>query len=448
MQQIYAMQKEPHREALALPENLRVGQMIARQRERCTRIGCHARFFNFALGQSPFPVPPALSAALIREAGAGHYTDAAGVPELRDAVAEYYERHFRVHAEPERVIVGNGAEGVMHILFSVLDAEVVLPSPSWVGYAPILRLLGKTYTTLCLDRKEGYRINPAHLETILAENPDRRHLLVLNNPNNPTGVLYSRQELAKIADVCRRYGCLVLADEVYALTTYAPGDFCSMGAVYPEGTFVTGGLSMDWSAAGYRLGVCVLPEGDQEDLMQHLTRVAATVHTSVATPVQYAAVAAYGGDPAVEEYIQTTQEVHRIMGGYMSRAFEMIEGVEVTIPQGGFYFLADFGALAGDLARKGVRYANDLSRALLDHPHHVATVGGDGIMLPPDVFAVRIASVDYDGRRAMELYRESRPATGLDEVAFVQDAAPRLVEGVEAVRKFVEGVKRKTAECV
>lgn len=448
MQQTYAIQTESYREALAMPEDLRVGQMIARQREKCTRIDCHARFFNFARGQSPFPVPPALSAALQREAGAGHYTDAAGVPELRDAVAEFYERHFRVHAEPERVIVGNGTEEILYILFSVLDAEVVIPSPSWVGYASILGLLGKTSTTLALSREEGYRITPRTLEVVLAENPERRHLLVLNNPNNPTGVLYSRRELAKIADVCRKYGCLVLADEVYALTTYAPGDFCSMGAVYPEGTFVLGGLSHDCSAAGYRLGVCVLPEGDHEALMQHLTRVAATMHTSVATPIQYAAVTAYGGDPAVEEYIRTTREVHRIMGGYMSRAFGMIEGVEVTGPQGGFYFLADFGALAGDLTRKGVRYANDLSRALLDHPHHVVTVSGDAIMLPSDVFAARVAFVDYDGRRAMEIYRETRPETGLDEVAFVTDAAPRMIEGVEAVRKFVEGVRRKTAEFV
>lgn len=132
----------------------------------------------------------------------------------------------------------------------------------------------------------------------------------------------------------------------------------------------------------------------------------------------------------------------------MSRAFGMIEGVGVTQPQGGFYFLADFGAFVGDLARKGVRYANDLSRALLDHPYHVATISGDAIMLPPDAFAARVAFVDYDGRRAMELYRENRPETALDEVAFVQDTAPRMIEGVEAVRKFVEGVKRKTAECV
>ncbi|WP_298668554.1 pyridoxal phosphate-dependent aminotransferase [uncultured Methanofollis sp.] len=448
MRQIYAIRTEPHLESLAMPENLRIGLMTARQRERCSRIGCHVRYFNFALGQSPFPVPPALSAALRKEAGAGHYTDAAGVPELRDAVAEYYEEHFRVHAGPEQVIVGNGTEEILYILFTVLDAEVVIPSPSWAGYAPILRLLGKTCTTLSLNREDGYRINSSDLEAILAKNPDRRHLLVLNNPNNPTGALYSRQELARIADVCRRYGCLVLADEVYALTTYRPEDFCSMGAVYPEGTFVTGGLSHDCSAAGYRLGVCVIPEGDQESLMQHLTRVAATMYTSVATPIQYAAVAAYAGDPAIKEYVQTTREIHRVMGGYMSRAFEMIEGVEVTHPEGGFYFLADFSALAGDLAQSGVRYANDLSRALLDHPHHVATVSGDALMLPSDVFATRIAFVDYDGRRAMELYREKPPETGLDEIAFVQDAAPRMVEGVEAVRKFVEGVRRKTIRFV
>ncbi|WP_067050731.1 hypothetical protein [Methanofollis ethanolicus] len=114
----------------------------------------------------------------------------------------------------------------------------------------------------------------------------------------------------------------------------------------------------------------------------------------------------------------------------------------------GCLVLADFSTLANDLARKGVRYANDLSRTLLNHHHHVATVSGDTIMLPSDVFATRVAFVDYDGRREMELYRGNRRETGLDEVAFVQDVAPRMIEGVEAVRKFVEGVKRKTAEFV
>lgn len=444
MEQVFALRTEPHIDTLTMPENLRIGQMIARQRRACSLAGCNERYYNFALGQSPFPVPPALVKALAQGAVHGEYAEAAGIEPLRTAVAAFYRRHFGLVADPDRVFVGNGTKEVISILFSSLDAVPIIPSPSWVGYAPILNLIGRPYLTLPPERERGYRIDPEALRAVLAADPDRRHILVLTNPNNPTGALYSRRELEEIAAVCREYGCLVLADEIYALTTYTFEHFTSMAAVYPEGTFVTGGLSKDRSAAGYRLGVCVLPEGGPEGLIAEMTAVAATIYTAVSTPVQVAAVTAYSPNLEIEEYIRTIRAIHGIMCRYMSRAFAMIEGVAATKPGGGFYFLADFNALTDRLGRAGISEANDLSAALLAHPYHVATLSGDAIMLPRDHFAARIACVDYNGAAALDLYRRERPMTSLDEVAFVNEAAPDMVAGVTAVRKFVGDLKKKS----
>jgi aspartate/methionine/tyrosine aminotransferase len=443
MEQIFAIRTEPHIDALTMPENLRIGQMIARQRNACSLAGCNERYYNFALGQSPFPVPPALAKALASAADRGEYAAAEGIDLLRTAVAAFYQRHFGLAVGPDRVFVGNGTKELIYIIFSSLDAVAVIPSPSWVGYAPILKLIGRPYLTLPPERERGFRINPEALGAALASDPDRRHILVLNNPNNPTGALYSRSELEEIAAVCREYGCLVLADEVYALTTYTFEHFTSMAAVYPEGTLVTGGLSKDRSAPGYRLGVCILPEGGPENLIADMAAIAATMYTAVSTPVQMAAVTAYSPNLEIEEYIRTVRAIHGIMCRYVSRAFAMIEGVAATKPEGGFYFLADFNALADRLHRAGVAQSNDLSTAMLAHPYHVATVSGDAVMLPPDNFAARIACVDYDGAAALDLYRKDRPKTSLDEVAFVNEAAPNMVAGVTAVRKFVGDLKKR-----
>lgn len=157
-----------------------------------------------------------------------------------------------------------------------------------------------------------------------------------------------------------------------------------------------------------------------------------------------AAVTAYSPNLEIEEYIRTIRAIHGIMCRYMSRAFAMIEGVAATKPGGGFYFLADFNALTDRLGRAGIAEANGLSAALLAHPYHVATLSGDAIMLPRDHFAARIACVDYDGAAALDLNRRERPMTSLDEVAFVNEAAPDMVAGVTAVRKFVGDLKKKS----
>jgi aspartate aminotransferase len=266
---------------------------------------------------------------------------------------------------------------------------------------------------------------------------------VLNNPHNPTGALYTDDELKEIADVCRKHNTFVLADEIYALTTYHFERFTSMRRIYPEGTFVTNGLSKDRSSGGYRLGSCNLPEDCSEDLKEDFRKVAATMYTNVSTPTQYAAITAYEPNEEIEEYFTVTREIHRIMGQYMSAEFNTIEGIKATIPEGTFYFFADFNELTEDLRRNGVSTSNELERSLIAHPHHIATVTGDACMLRADDYGARIAFVDYDGKQAYENFRESHSKTRSDEREFVKQNATRMVNGIGALRKYVAFIKRE-----
>jgi aspartate aminotransferase len=215
-----------------------------------------------------------------------------------------------------------------------------------------------------------------------------------------------------------------------------------MRRIYPEGTFVTNGLSKDRSSGGYRLGSCILPENCAEKLKDDFRKVAATMYTNVSTPTQYAAITAYEPNDEVEAYFKITREIHRIMGQFMSAAFNEIEGIKATVPEGTFYFFADFNELTDDLKRNGVRTSNELGRSLIAHPHHIATVTGDACMLKPDDYGARIASVDYDGRQEYEHFRESPPKTSSDEREFVKKNAPRMVNGVKALEEYVEFLKK------
>ena len=222
------------------------------------------------------------------------------------------------------------------------------------------------------------------------------------------------------------------------MITYDFDTFTSMGSVYPEGTLITNGISKDRSAGGYRLGSCILPENCSQKLIDGFTKIAATVYTNVSTPTQYAAITAYEPNEEIDEYMRIVRNIHCIMGTFMSEEFNKIDGIKATIPRGSFYFFADFNELSADLIRKGVKTSNELSDSLISHPYHIAAVTGDACLLKPDNFGARIAFVDYDGEAAFKKYTQNPPKTKADEITFINQNAPRMVSGIDALKSYVD----------
>jgi aspartate aminotransferase len=437
------IQIEPHVDSILMPENLKIGLMVAEQRKKCQKIKCTSEYYGLAFGQSPFHVPEPIARALGDNARKGHYSDAEGIYELRQAIADFNKRHFQLDLDPDRIVVGPGTKQLIHIIFDVVSGDVVIPSPSWIGYFPQIKLLDKHFHKYHLRPEFDYKIEPGDLDRFLSKIHKEQHLLVLNNPHNPTGNVYTERELKEIADVCREHNALVVADEIYGLTTYDFSEFTSMGLIYPEGAFVTNGLSKDRSSGGYRLGSCILPDNCPKKLEEDFKKVAATVYTNVSTPTQFAAVAAYEPNEEIEEYFRITREIHRMMGQFMSEGFNRVEGVKATMPRGTFYFYADFNQLTEDLKRKGLTTSNDLGKSLLSHPHHIATVTGDAVGLDPNDFGARIAFVDYDGKAAYDDFKQHPPKTKSDETEFVKRNASRMVRGTQALENYVKLIREK-----
>ena len=209
---------EKHLAVVRLPANLRINDQIRRFREICGRNGCLRPYHHFAFGQSPFPPPPAVVEALRRHADKHDYLPTAGLPALREAVAEFYRTTFGVECSPADVVVGPGSKELLAILLAILDGPVIIPTPAWVSYMPQAQILQKEVVPLRLRSRQGFRLTPDFFEDELSRLSAGQKILIFNHPNNPTGVTYTRSELDALADVCRRHGVIVISDEISALT--------------------------------------------------------------------------------------------------------------------------------------------------------------------------------------------------------------------------------------
>lgn len=427
-------------EDIELPENLKLNTFLQEFHSDCPHQECSFGFYGFAFGQSPFPVPNLLQERLIKNASKGAYAPVSGTTELREAISEYNKYYFDLDIDPKRIYVGPGTKELIYNLLEILHGTVILPTPAWLGYLPQIRFLKKNYHML--PTRKNHKINPNDLRKLALRLHDRQKILILNNPHNPTGLLYDRLELEEITDVCREQNIIVISDEIYAQTTYDFSKFMSMGKIYPEGTFVTNGLSKSHAAGGYRLGYVIFPQ-HAVDVKNQFKKILATEYTATSTPIQEAAIAGFLPSKEMNEYFEITRRVHNLMGDYTYRKLDEIEGVKTTRPEATFYLLADFNYFQDLLFEAKIATSQRFSEQLIVHPYHTAIVGGDSLVLERTDFSARIAFVDYDGAKAYSDYKDDTPKTNSERVSFVEKNAPRIVSGINMISRFLDDLKNK-----
>lgn len=225
------------------------------------------------------------------------------------------------------------------------------------------------------------------------------------------------------------------------LTTYEIEKFVSMGKIYPEGTFVTNGLSKSHASGGYRLGYVIFPLG-AENITPQFKKILATEYTATSTPIQHAAIAGFSESREMDEYFEVARKIHQIMGEYTYNRLNAIEGVVSTRPEATFYLLANFNAYSDYLFTKKISTSQKFSVTLMQHPYHTALVGGDSLVLERTDFSARITFVDYDGAKTMKNYIENPPKTVSDRIEFVQNNAPKIVNGLSMIQRFLEDMKK------
>lgn len=388
------------------------------------------RITRFGLGQSPFPVPEPVVAALREHAGEKDYLPVRGLPALRQAVARFHRQTQGLDVQAEQVLIAPGSKELLFLLQLVCDAELLLPSPSWVSYAPQAGILGRPVCWLDTAAEDGWRLAPATLDAH-CRGLRRPRILVLNSPNNPTGMSYGADRLAELAEVARDHGVWVLSDEIYG-EVHHTGQHATIATFYPEGTFITGGLSKWCGAGGWRLGTMVVPDA-LASIRDAIGAVASETFSAVAAPIQYAAVTAFHRGPEIADYVHHGRRVLRALGGFVAATLSSV-GVQVDRPEGGFYSFPDATPLAPRLAAVGIADSRSLAARALEATG-VAFLPGVVFGRPPEELTARLAWVAFDGGAALEA--SARQAGPLDD-AFLRDWCGDVVDGVSRLAAWLD----------
>ncbi|HUG10029.1 MAG TPA: aminotransferase class I/II-fold pyridoxal phosphate-dependent enzyme [Opitutaceae bacterium] len=387
------------------------------------------KVYKLGLGQSPFPVPPTVVEALRRAAPQKDYVPVRGYRPLRETVTEFLHRRHGIERTRRQVLIGPGSKELIFLTQLAYAGELLVPSPSWVSYAPQARIIGRRVTWLPTDFDHDWKLLPETLDAHCSRSPGLPRLLVLNYPNNPTGVSFREIELAALAEVARKHQVLVVSDEIYADLDHE-GRTASIAHHYPEGTIVSTGLSKWCGAGGWRLGVFSFP-AELEWLCSAMASIASETYTSVNTPVQHAAVVAFQGGPEIDAYLVRCRAILRMLGRRCASVL-LEAGCRLPKLDGAFYLFPDFLPMRERLRAKGVVDSRTLAERLLEDTG-VATLPGVVFGRPREELTLRLSYVNFDGTAALAAVEGG---AAVDEAFLRRHCADTL----EAMKRIAEWV--------
>lgn len=388
-------------------------------------------------GESPFPVHPVIQENISGYSGQNAYMPAAGLTELREKAKRYILKKHQIPEENEYLaMIGPGSKELIFDVQLAIGGDLLFPVPSWVSYIPQTLITQDDVVKIYLPPGESYKLSAERLSRRIERareegyNPTK---LILNYPNNPTGLSYTPEELRELAKVCRGERLLVISDEIYAQVSFREYH-TSIAGFYPEGTIVTTGLSKHLSLGGFRLGVALVPV-ELDEIFRVLRSIASETFSAVSTPIQYSVLAAFERNPEIESYIDECTRIHGIVTRYVWRAL-LSMGLEYSEPDGGFYLYPDFEPYRESLREvQGVETSEELAEALL-RENRVASLPGTAFGDEPEALRLRLSTVDFDGMTALRHFQEHGAE---DEDEFVELACPRVAEGCRQLIRFFQG---------
>ncbi|MFH1616760.1 MAG: pyridoxal phosphate-dependent aminotransferase [Planctomycetota bacterium] len=329
---------------------------------------------SFGAGEPDFDTPDYIKKAAIDALNAGQtkYTAAAGVPELRKAIAEKLKRDNGLNYTPEQVIVNLGAKhSVYEAMQAVLDPgdEVILPTPYWVTYPETIKLADAEMKVVRTEESDGYKLTPRQLEAAINK---KTAMLLINSPNNPGGFSYTQEELSALADVLRDTGIMVLSDEIYEKLVYGDTRFVSFASLSEDAynrTLTINGLSKAFSMTGWRLGYTAGPL----DVIKAMGRLQSHMTSN---PVTFAQTAAIEALRKPEDEVEKMRVEFEKRGEYMSKRLNSMKSVNCHKPTGAFYCFPDVsGSYGRNIGGAQINGSMDFAKALLEQTK-VALVPG------------------------------------------------------------------------
>jgi aspartate aminotransferase len=328
----------------------------------------------FGQGEPDFPTPAHICEAAHKAIKEGHtkYTPTAGIMELRQAISEKLRVDNGLHYEPNQVIVSTGAKhSLINIFFALLNPgdEVIIPVPAWLSYWEQVKLAGGVPVLIQTKGDNEFKLTPEQLEAAITP---KSKCLMINSPGNPTGSVYTRKELEKLAEICVKHDLIVIADEIYEKLIYDGEKHVSIGSLGQdifERTIVVNGFSKAFAMTGWRMGYAAAPleiAKVMDDLQSHMT-------SNPTAFVQFASIDALRGS---QEPIREMVEEYDRRRIRMVQMLREIPGLECSMPKGAFYAFPSIQGLIGKQAMgETIGNDEDLSRLLLEHANILVVPG-------------------------------------------------------------------------
>ncbi len=388
--------------------------------------------FKLGLGQSPFPVPAPVVQRLRDAAHEKDYLPVKGLWDLRRAVAEYHRRTDSLPGSADDVLIGPGSKELMFILQLVYYGDLVIPTPSWVSYAPQADIIGRKVRWLPTRREDGWMLKAEGLERLCETDPGRPRIVILNYPSNPTGGTYKIDELKELAAAARKHKVVLLSDEIYG-ELHFKGQHVSLARFYPEGTIVSSGLSKWCGAGGWRLGTFLFPR-NLRWLLDAMAAVASETFTSTSAPIQYAAVRAFEGGLEIERYLRDSRRILSALARESCKRMRAA-GIDVETPKGAFYVFPDFSPCRAKLERRGIKTSLEMCEALLGDTG-VAILPGSAFGRPGEELTARMALVDFDGARTL-MHAQALPPTEKLGLDFLEHDCSNLLTAIDRVCEWL-----------
>ncbi|WP_139339655.1 pyridoxal phosphate-dependent aminotransferase [Bacillus dakarensis] len=339
-------------------------------------------------GEPDFNTPQHIIDAACSSMNEGHtkYTPAAGLPKLVNAIINKFKADQGIEYSSKEVIVTNGAKHGLYTLFQVIldeGDEVIIPTPYWVSYPEQVKLAMGVPVFVEGSEANSFKITPEQLSEAIT---DRTKAVIINSPSNPTGMLYTEEELKALGEVCLEKDVLIISDEIYEKLTYGENKHVSIAQLSPqlkEQTIIINGVSKSHSMTGWRIGYAA----GNETIIKAMTNLASHSTSNPTTTAQYGAIAAYeGSQEPVEEMRKAFEERLNIIYDKLVA----IPGVSCIKPQGAFYLYPNVREAAEITGYENV----DAFVAALLEEAMVAVVPGSGFGTPENIRLSYATSLD------------------------------------------------------
>ena len=331
---------------------------------------------GFGAGEPDFDTPENIKEAAYTaiKNGQTKYTPASGMPELRKAVAYRLLEDCGISYEPEQIVVASGAKHNVYVTLQTLvniGDEVILPAPYWVTYEEAIKMVGGVPVIISTTEADDFKITKEQLEAAVT---DKTKLLILNNPSNPTGMLYDERELRALAEVCTKHDLYIMSDEIYYNLVYDGKKFTSiaeLGDDIKERTIIINGVSKTYAMTGWRVGY----SASNHKLAKVMGNYLSHSTSSPSTISQLAAVEALRGSQKSVGVMRVEFEKRR---DYIYDRINAMSGLSCRKPDGAFYIMLNIEKQIGrTLGGKKINNSDDFSLALLESGK-VATVSCTG----------------------------------------------------------------------